>query len=208
MTSSGKPYIYEGLNEFQKVNHFPWSFEITRKDKLWQNYVRMQELHGYKEFEKIPDTYCLPDEFSDFYVHYNELKAESPYKNIWIIKPNASSQGKGIYITDDIHDIDQEESWIVSRYIHNPLLINSHKFDLRIYVWVAGFEPLRIYIYNEGLTRFASEPYSSGHKFNAFSHLTNYSLNKKNANFIQNQVITFNYSFRIESKMITGSNGA
>jgi tubulin polyglutamylase TTLL5 len=150
----------------------------------------MQEQFSYKEFEKIPDTYCLPEEFSDFYVHYNELKAEAPYKNIWICKPAASSQGKGIYITDDIHDIDQDESCIVSRYIHNPLLINSHKFDLRLYVLVTSFEPLKIYIYKEGLTRFASEPYSSGHKFNAYSHLTNYSINKKNANFIQNKVIS------------------
>lgn len=179
---------YRSLNEFQKVNHFPSSYEITRKDKLCQNFVKMQELHGYKDFEKIPDTYWLPDEFSDFYVHYNELKAETPYKNVWIVKPAALSRGRGIYITDDIHDIDQDESCIVSRYIHNPLLINSHKFDLRLYVLVTSFEPLRIYIYKEGLTRFASEPYSSGHKFNAYSHLTNYSINKKNANFIQNQV--------------------
>jgi len=55
-------------------------------------------------------------------------------------------------------------------------------------VLITGFEPLRIYIYKEGLTRFASEQYSSGHKFNAYSHLTNYSINKKNVNFVQNQV--------------------
>lgn len=75
---------------------------------------------------------------------------------------------------------------MVSRYVHNPLLINSHKFDLRIYVLVTSFEPLRVYIYKEGLTRFASEPYSS-HKFHKFSHLTNYSINKKNENFIANE---------------------
>lgn len=166
---------------------------MTRKDKLCQNFVNMQELHGYKEFEKIPDTYCLPEEFSDFYVHYNELKTEAPYKNIWIVKPSALSRGRGIYITDDIHDIDQDEGCIVSRYIHNPLLINSHKFDLRLYVLITSFEPLRIYIYKEGLTRFASEAYSSGHKFNAFSHLTNYSINKKNARFIHNEVSVENY---------------
>ena len=46
---------------------------------------------------------------------------------------------------------------------------------------------MRLYVYQEGLTRFASEPYSSGSKFNKFSHLTNYSINKKNNNFVQNQ---------------------
>ena len=29
-----KSYLYEGLNEYQKINHFPNSNEITRKDKL------------------------------------------------------------------------------------------------------------------------------------------------------------------------------
>jgi hypothetical protein len=148
----------------------------------------MQEKFGYKEFNKIPDTYCLPEEFLDFYEHYNELKDKSPHKNIWIIKPNAMSRGRGIYITDDVYEIDQDESCIVSRYIHNPLLINSHKFDLRLNVLITGFEPLKIYIYKEGLTRFASEPYSSDTNFDAYSHLTNYSINKKNSKYLYNQV--------------------
>ena len=67
----------------------------------------MQEKFGHAPFNIIPDTYVLPDEFNDFYVHYNELKNEAPYKNLWICKPNSSCQGKGIYITDSIHDIDR-----------------------------------------------------------------------------------------------------
>lgn len=37
----GKPYLYEGLNEYQKINHFPNSFELTRKDKLCINVLKM-----------------------------------------------------------------------------------------------------------------------------------------------------------------------
>lgn len=74
---------------------------------------------------------------------------------------------------------------MVCKYISNPLLINNHKFDLRIYVLVTCVDPLRIYIYNEGLVRFASEPYdvSKGTKKNLYSHLTNYSINKKSETF-------------------------
>jgi hypothetical protein len=53
-----------------------------------------------------------------------------------------------------------EEPSIISKYIPNPLLINGHKVDLRIYVVITSYEPLRIYVYKEGLVRFASEEYT------------------------------------------------
>lgn len=63
-------------------------------------------------------------------------------------------------MTDDISEVPLNESLVISRYIDNPLLINGLKFDLRLYVLVTNFDPLKIYIYNEGLVRFASEPYN------------------------------------------------
>jgi len=76
----------------------------------------------------------------------------------------------------------------VSRYIQNPLLVNGHKFDLRIYVCVTSFDPLRIYVYKEGLARFATMEYSLNKaKGNKFIHLTNYSINKKNHNYVQSE---------------------
>jgi hypothetical protein len=83
---------------------------------------------------------------------------------------------------------------VVSRYIDNPLILFGHKFDLRIYVVVTSFDPLRVYIYREGLARFASEKYSNEvftDEKSKFSHLTNYSINKNNENYIQNEVSTF-----------------
>ena len=77
---------------------------------------------------------------------------------------------------------------VISRYVTNPLLINGHKFDLRIYVLVTSYEPLRVYVFKEGLARFASETYTTKiNKENRLMHLTNYSLNKKSEKFVQNE---------------------
>jgi tubulin polyglutamylase TTLL5 len=81
------------------------------------------------------------------------------------------------------------QHFVVSHYVDNPLLVNGYKFDLRIYVAITCINPLRIYIYEEGLARFATEKYNTQNdgKGNRYIHLTNYSVNKNNENFVQNQ---------------------
>jgi len=69
-SSSCKSYLYEGLNEFQKINHFPQSYELTRKDKLAVNVNKMQHKFGKESFNFLPDTYLLPDEFTEFCTHF------------------------------------------------------------------------------------------------------------------------------------------
>lgn len=76
---------------------------------------------------------------------------------------------------------------IASEYIPNPLTVDDYKFDLRIYVAITSINPLRVYIYEEGLTRFATQKYSAEvNSKSRYQHLTNYSVNKFNANFIKN----------------------
>ena len=85
----------------------------------------------------------------------------------------------------------KEKQFVVSEYIASPLLFNGFKFDLRIYVALTSVNPLRLYIYEEGLTRFATCKYSDGgagggsKKATKFMHLTNFSVNKKNINFVK-----------------------
>lgn len=92
-----KPYVYDGINPYQKICHFPSSSEITRKDKLCENIVKMQIKYGYDAFNIIPDTYTLPVEFDDFRKHFIRYKSKG-MTGYWIIKPSALSRGRGIYI--------------------------------------------------------------------------------------------------------------
>ena len=45
---------FKSVREHQKVNHFPGSFAIGRKDRLWRSLSRMQSLHG----KKVLHTAC------------------------------------------------------------------------------------------------------------------------------------------------------
>ena len=75
---------------------------------------------------------------------------------------------------------------MVQKYI-DPFLVDNLKFDLRVYVLVYGINPpMRLYLFKEGLVRFATQEYedpSSDNKSNLFMHLTNYAINKQSENF-------------------------
>ena len=62
-----------------------------------------------------------------------------------------------------------------------PYLIDNLKFDLRVYALIYGVDPLRVFVFKEGLARFATETYTGPQKNNLdnlFMHLTNYAINK------------------------------
>ena len=76
------------------------------------------------------------------------------------MKPEDQAQGRGIYLTRNMDEIKpHEHSQIVQKYIHKPHLIDGFKYDFRVYVILVGVNPLRVYVYKDGLARFATEPY-------------------------------------------------
>ncbi|KAM3724823.1 Tubulin polyglutamylase ttll-4 [Dirofilaria immitis] len=166
---------YRTIKPYQKVNHFPGAFHMGRKDRLWQHISEMMAVWGSDEYHIMPTTYVLPRDIKKLkaYLHSNPPR-------IVIIKPPASARGTGISIATKIKQIPKKIPLVAQHYIDRPLIVNSTKFDLRLYVYVTSLDPLRIYLYNDGLVRFASVPYSSAlsSMSNKFMHLTNYSINK------------------------------
>lgn len=174
-----KSTLYQSLTKYQKVNHFPRSHEITRKDFMYKNLAKMQVLHGARAFDFVPKTYIMPQDAGQLEYEMNLIDTT------WIVKPSASSQGKGIFLTNRFSEVPKKDH-VVSQYIENPLLIDGLKFDLRIYVAITCFNPLRIYMYKEGLARFATQKYNNTGKGSRFMYLTNYSVNKHSENFVGN----------------------
>lgn len=63
---------------------------------------------------------------------------------------------------------------------------------MRIYVLITSCDPLRIFMYEEGLARFATMPYvepSHNNLEEVCMHLTNYAINKHNENFVRDDAV-------------------
>ncbi|XP_025263727.1 tubulin polyglutamylase TTLL5 isoform X2 [Camponotus floridanus] len=183
MGNHPKPDILRNLLPYQKVNHFPRSYEITRKDRLYKNIEAMQRSKGLRNLDFIPQTFLLPTEAKEL------ISAHFRYRGPWIVKPKASSRGRGIYIVNNPEKILTDESVIVAQYINNPLLVDGHKCDLRLYVAVTNYDPLLIYLYEEGLVRFAAVKYDGRNQYiwNPCMHLCNYSINKFHVDYVKSE---------------------
>ncbi|XP_076235037.1 tubulin monoglutamylase TTLL4 [Calliopsis andreniformis] len=167
---------------FSKINQFPNNSQLGNKILLWKNFRRMKKKHGWKNFEFMPLSFVLPEERS--------VLRKYMQKNcgIWIVKPPASSAGCGIKIVSRLCEIPDHHPLVVQRYISKPRLIDGVKFDMRLYVLLTSIDPLRIYVYNNGLVRLATVKYVNhvSTLSDRFMHLTNTSVNKFNPNFKTN----------------------
>uniref|UniRef100_A0A8C9R621 Polyglutamylase complex subunit TTLL1 n=1 Tax=Scleropages formosus TaxID=113540 RepID=A0A8C9R621_SCLFO len=165
------------LSDEQLVNHFPNHYELTRKDLMVKNIKRYR-----KELEKEGSPLAEKDEKGK-YIYLGTVCAgldlgppyllsdQMYYKNLmykWVnsCKFLAASSGK--------------EAYVISLYIDNPLLIGGKKFDLRLYVLVTTYRPLKCYMYKLGFCRFCTVKYtpSTSELDNMFVHLTNVAIQK------------------------------
>ncbi|XP_041463046.1 probable tubulin polyglutamylase TTLL2 [Lytechinus variegatus] len=172
---------YTDLMPWQRLNHFPKTIAITKKDTLARNMRRMKGVYGSAVFNFTPNGFNLPNDYTKFVAEYSKRQQtdkESGKKTLWICKPADMSRGRGIFIFKDLSDLTYDCSAVAQRYITNPLLIGGYKFDLRIYVLVTSFNPLHIYMYQEGIVRFSTEKFDLSSLGNMFCHLTNTSINK------------------------------
>jgi tubulin polyglutamylase TTLL1 len=185
------------LNEMQIINHYPNHFELTRKDLMVKNIKRyLKDLSrdptAQVPADFVPVTYLLPADYTLFVEEFRR----NP-NAMWIMKPTSRSQGKGIFIINKLAQIKKwsaqsrwaqmplKEAYVISRYVENPLLVGGKKFDLRIYVLVTNYRPLKAYQYVHGFARFCNAKYNTdtGDIDNPFIHLTNVAIQKHNDDY-------------------------
>eukprot|EP00928_Gymnodinium_smaydae_P037449 TRINITY_DN25992_c0_g6_i1.p1 TRINITY_DN25992_c0_g6~~TRINITY_DN25992_c0_g6_i1.p1 ORF type:complete len:935 (+),score=215.17 TRINITY_DN25992_c0_g6_i1:221-3025(+) len=102
-------------------------------------------------------------------------------RDIWILKPAGRSRGLGIFCSNSLEPIlhcakreKETTTWICQKYIENPLLLKGRKHDIRQWVLVTSWNPLKIYFYGEAYVRLAASTYDGDVNLaNNMSHLTN-----------------------------------
>ncbi|KAG8345343.1 putative Tubulin tyrosine ligase family [Trypanosoma vivax] len=225
-------YDHVRLDDTQRINHFRNHFELTRKDLMVKNLKRMRktlEREGRadeaSEFDFFPATFSLPQDYGLF-----EMEFRRQPNAIWIMKPPAKAQGKGIFLFSKISQIsewrkdyklrqvnlngdkvnpmyggDQVEPYLAQRYIENPHLVGGKKYDLRVYVLVTSYAPLTVWLHRTGFARFCHQRFSLKDIDNTFIHVTNVAVQKTNPKYTPSSGCK--YGLRNLREYITASGG-
>ncbi|KAL0595240.1 putative tubulin polyglutamylase TTLL9 [Plecturocebus cupreus] len=189
------------MDEHVRISHFRNHYELTRKNYMVKNLKRfrkqLEREAGKLEAAKcdfFPKTFELPSEYHLFVEEFRKNPGST-----WIMKPVARSQGKGIFLFRRLKDImdwrkdtrnsdDQKddipvENYVAQRYIENPYLIGGRKFDLRVYVLVMSYIPLRAWLYRDGFARFSNTRFTLNSIDDQYVHLTNVAVQKTSPDY-------------------------
>ena len=189
-------------------NHLENNREITTKPGLVRSlrsfYLQNDAavMSGYQVYDTIPTSFIITAlvedlEYRQFHTRFSEIqsgycnKEKLPIKhcekNMWLIKPAALNQGKGIDICWTMKEIKEvlknkpmHSVWLVQKYVERPLLFKGRKFDIRI--WAIGTAKHELFYYRHGYLRTSSSEYDTEATDN-YIHLTNNCLQKFGENY-------------------------
>ena len=122
--------------------------------------------------------------------------------NMWIIKPINLNRGRCIQVLNDTDAIVEYleklqemkklegennnnfkcEHILLQKYLERPLLYQGRKFDIRIWIMLISGQENFVYIFKQGHLKATCGQYDINSS-SPFIHLTNYSVQKHNADF-------------------------
>lgn len=168
--------LSKSMDVFQRINHIPGLANLESKAYLAHHLNRMRALFP-EAYDFFPRSFSLPWQLEDLLAYMRKNPTL-----VFIVKPTRGAEGKGIKLISSVEEAKRVNfQSVVQAYVPNLLLMDGYKFDLRVYVMITSVDPLRIFVYNNGLVRLATYLYSKPDNTNInnqFMHLTNYSINK------------------------------
>lgn len=144
--SKPKPEFFDNIKITQRVAHFSKAFAIGTKTGFHKHILQYQSKQD-TSFPCYLQTFILPDQINEF--------KENAGTGLWIQKPVGRSHARGIKLIKGVPELPPGSRVVVQKYAQYPILIDNHKFDIRVYALVLSLDPLLIYIYNDGLVRIA-----------------------------------------------------
>ena len=86
-----QPERVQKMRPYQRINHHPGMYELSRKKNLARNLMKMQKFFQDESpalrYDFFPKTYLLPSELHDFQQNFQNGRS----KNIYILKPDNGS---------------------------------------------------------------------------------------------------------------------
>uniref|UniRef100_A0A2K5ZLY3 Polyglutamylase complex subunit TTLL1 n=1 Tax=Mandrillus leucophaeus TaxID=9568 RepID=A0A2K5ZLY3_MANLE len=170
------------INNFEKRG---W-VQVTENED-WNFY--WMSVQTIRNVFSVETGYRLSDDqiVNHFPNHYELTRKDLMVKNIKRYRKELEKEGSPLAEKDEngkylylFVSQSNKEAYVISLYINNPLLIGGRKFDLRLYVLVSTYRPLRCYMYKLGFCRFCTVKYtpSTSELDNMFVHLTNVAIQK------------------------------
>lgn len=161
---------FTSLQPWQVVNRIPMINLICRKAPFVRTIHRIGRFFP-SHYNFIPRSFILPHQNIPFAQTLNTSNRR------YIIKPDGGALGHGIQILEPGKPYTPWTRLAIAQEYIESALFDGYKFDLRVYALVASTNPLRVYVYRNGIARFCSEPATSN---TIFSKLTNTAVNIKN----------------------------
>ena len=171
------------LNKYQLINYFPDS--NIDKDELYMFYLRLKDKFP-DEYNYMPEALLNPKDSAKIKELFENYELD--VNNLWIYQQAINELGGRAKFLRDYYQIDnsytRSSNFLLKKYISNPLLVNKKKFNLKSYVLLTGVNPLRIYLYEEGLLLFNDKEYNlkSSQLNKADIHFLNDNWGEKNNN--------------------------
>jgi Tubulin-tyrosine ligase family len=195
------------MTPVQKVNFMPGHGVICVKTKLHRSISDVRARNPAKwDFaaEFWPRGYCLPENYHELLQYwapkekaFREANMSTAIKDPepapgFILKPPNAARGMKIRLAGEVASLPAiddpyivKETPLAQEYIQNPLTICGYKCSFRVFVAVTGVDPMRCFVYSNGLARITHKPYikdmASMKEENLEVHLTNCDIAKTRA---------------------------
>jgi hypothetical protein len=180
--TSACAFTQEDLDALVHYSKLDFPIDEATLDKRLYN-KRWEVEHAWRDASHADLKTCA-DLTAKLQQHMPQLRMEGCL-NLWVIKPGQNSKGSGVMLTASLAEVVERglnmQSRVVQKYVERPLLLPSPKgpvkFDMRQWVLVTSFEPLKVYVFNSCYLRLCLEPFDLA-ALDPLRHLTNFSLQK------------------------------